>query len=64
LCPGWGTGKQDAAEEIAQRQPGAVNVVNDMEVKIDSATELLRFRMMLLEQGSGRPRRETKRIDD
>jgi hypothetical protein len=54
---------REVAEEIARRQPGVVDVINDLEVKIDDATELLRFRTMLLEQRSERPRRESERID-
>jgi hypothetical protein len=48
--------EQEAAEEIARRQPGVVDVINELEVKIGDVTELLRFRMMLREQGFGGPR--------
>lgn len=55
---------REAAEEITRRQPGVVDVINDLEVKIDDVTELLRFRTMLLVQGIGRPRTRPDRIDD
>ena len=55
---------REAAEEIARRQPGVVDVINELEVKIDDATELLQFRAMLLEQENGSPRRGPDRIDD
>ena len=55
---------REAAEEIARRQPGVVDVINELEVKIDDATELLRFRAMLLAQENGSPRRGPDRIDD
>lgn len=55
---------REAAEKIARRQPGVADVINDLEVKIDDATELLRFRTMLLEQETRSPRRGLDRIDD
>jgi sporulation protein YlmC with PRC-barrel domain len=55
---------RDAVEEIARRQPGVADVINDLEVKIDDATEFLRFRKMLLEQGTHRPRRGIRQVDD
>jgi len=55
---------REAAEKIARRQPGVVDVINNLEVKIDDATELLRFRTMLLEQETRSPRRGLDRIDD
>jgi osmotically-inducible protein OsmY len=55
---------REAAERIARQQPGVVDVINDLEVKIDDATQLLRFRTMLLEQGIPSPRRGLDPIDD
>jgi osmotically-inducible protein OsmY len=55
---------REAAEEIARRQPGVVDVINELEVEIDDVTELLRFRMMLREQGFGGPRTKPDRIDE
>jgi osmotically-inducible protein OsmY len=55
---------REAAEKIARRQPGVVDVINDLEVKIDDVTELLRFRTMLLEQETRNPRRGLDRIDN
>jgi osmotically-inducible protein OsmY len=55
---------QEAAEEIARRQPGVLDVINELEVKIDDVTELLRFRMMLREQSFGGPRTRPNHIDD
>jgi osmotically-inducible protein OsmY len=55
---------REAVERIARQQPGVVDVINDLEVKIDDATELLRFRTMLLERETRNPRRGPERIDD
>ena len=38
---------REAAEEIVRRQPGVVDVINSLEVKIDDVTKLLRFRTIL-----------------
>ncbi len=55
---------REAAEEIARRQPGVLDVINELEVKIDDVTELLRFRMMLREQSFGGPRTRPDHVDD
>lgn len=55
---------REAAEEIARRQTGVVDVVNKLEVRIDDVTELPQFRTMLGEQGSGSPQAGPDRIDD
>jgi osmotically-inducible protein OsmY len=59
-----GPDTREAAERIARRQPGVLDVINDLEVKVDDITELLRFRMMRLEQEKHRPRRSNEPIDD
>jgi osmotically-inducible protein OsmY len=55
---------RDAAEEIARRQPGVVDVINELEVKIDDPTKFLRYRKLVMEQGEHRPQRGPERIDD
>jgi hypothetical protein len=55
---------REAAERIARRQPGVVDVINDLEVGIDDVSEILRFRMMLLGQGEPKPHRGAGAIDD
>jgi hypothetical protein len=55
---------RDAAEEIARRQPGVADVLNELDVKMDDINEILRFRMMLLEQRKQGLRSGTGQIDD
>jgi hypothetical protein len=40
---------REAAEEVARRQPGVVDVINSLEVRIEDPNELLRYRRMVMD---------------
>ena len=52
-----------AAEEIARQQPGVVDVVNRLEVRIEDVTELPEFRPVLLHKEQAQARSAGPRID-
>jgi hypothetical protein len=52
-----------AAEEIARQQPGVLDVVNRLEVRIEDVTELPEFRPVLLDKEEAQARSRGPRID-
>jgi hypothetical protein len=51
-------------KRIARRQLGVADAINDQEVKVDDIAEILRIKVVCLEQEEHKPRRRIGQIDD